>query len=82
MKQEEVMLTTIDNPYDPFTEWDKWRSYDETKGYNTNGYIARIAKVGDDMSEADELFEIKNAIDEIIEMNVTGLYKKVYRTTS
>lgn len=77
---DEVMLTTIDNPHNPFTEWDEWRRFDESKGYNTSGYIARIANVDIDMSEADELVAIKDAIDEIVSINVTGLYKKVYNT--
>lgn len=76
---DEVMLTTIDNPHDPFTEWDEWRRYDESKGYNTSGMLARIAKVDLDMSEADEMVAIHDAIDEILDMNVTGLYKKVYK---
>ena len=77
----EVMLTTIDNPYNPFNEWDKWRQYDESKGYNTSGYLARIAKVDIDTSEADELVAINAAIEEILEFNVTGLYKKVYNSS-
>ena len=76
---EEVMLTTIDNPFDPFKEWDDWLSFDTHKGYNTNSYLARIAKVADDMGPADELVAIKDAINEILEFNITGLYKKVYR---
>ena len=23
------MLSTIDNPFDPFTQWDEWKRYDE-----------------------------------------------------
>ncbi len=30
-----VRLTTVDNPYDPFTQWDEWYAYDEGKGYAT-----------------------------------------------
>ena len=73
------MLTTIDNPYDPFTEWDKWNQFDISKGYHTNSYLARIAKTTNEMSEADELVAIRDAINEILEFNVTGLYKKVVR---
>ena len=36
-----AMLTTIDNPYDPFTEYDRWLEFDEEKGYFTNSYLQR-----------------------------------------
>lgn len=48
----EMMLTTIDNPFNPFTQWDEWKRYDEDKKYYTCSYLARIAKTSDDLSEA------------------------------
>lgn len=76
-----VMLTTIDNPFDPFTQWDEWRRFDEDKKYFTCAYLARIAKTSDDLSEADYDKAIENAIDEIVKFNINGLYKKVYAET-
>ena len=73
-----VMLTTIDNPFDPFTEWDQWRRYDEDKKYYTCGYLARIAKTADDLTDEENVKEIERAIDEILSININGLYKKVY----
>lgn len=72
------MLTTIDNPYDPFTQFDDWNLFDESKGYFTCCYLARIAKTSNDLSETDELLAIEQAIDEIVQMNVLGIYKKVF----
>ena len=73
----ESMLTTIDNPYNPFTEFDEWLSFDIAKGYNTCGYLARIAMSSDELSDTDQSLAIEQAIDEIVEMNVNGLYIKV-----
>ena len=72
------MLSTIDNPFNPFTQWNEWKRYDEDKKYYTCSYLARIAKTSDDLSEADYDQVILNAINEIVRFNINGLYKKVY----
>lgn len=71
------MLTTIDNPFNPFTQYDQWFAYDREKGYDTPNYLARIAKVSDDLSDEEEALAIEQAIDEIVLMNVLGIYIKV-----
>lgn len=76
-----VMLTTVDNPFDPITQFDDWYEYDESKGYCTSGYVARIAKTSDDLSKNDQDLAIQEAIDEIISMNPDGFYKKVTDST-
>ncbi len=73
-----MMLTTIDNPFSPFTQWDEWKRYDEDKKYYTCSYLARIAKTSDDLSEADYNKAIDDAIEEIISLNINGMYTKVY----
>ena len=72
------MLTTIDNPFNPFTEWDEWKRYDESKGYYTSEYLARIAITSDDLSDEDYEQAIMDAIDEIVELDVLGIYKRIY----
>lgn len=79
MTESKVMLTTIDNPFDPIDDFTSWRRYDEEKGYNCCGYIARIAQLTEDMSQKEEDVEIERAVDEIIEFNPLGIYKKVKR---
>ena len=74
----QCMLTTIDNPFSPFTQFDDWFAFDQAKGYCSCSYLARIAKTSTEMSETDYELEVENAIDEIVELNVLGIYKKVY----
>jgi hypothetical protein len=71
------MLTTTDNPFDPFEQFDEWQVYDESKGYHTCSYLARIVKTSDELSYEDEAFAIEQGIDEIISLNILGIYKKV-----
>jgi hypothetical protein len=75
----EYMLTTVDNPFDPFTRFDEWFTWDTNAGYHTAGMLARIAKVSNDMSEPDQAIAIQQAIDEILEENVSGMWRKVTR---
>ena len=76
----EYALTTVDNPFDPFTQWDEWYAYDARHGYHTPSFLARIAFTSDDLSDADQALAIQSAIDEIVDENVLGIYRKVSRT--
>lgn len=73
-------LTTIDNPFDPFDDFDKWYAFDIAHGYDSCGYLARVARTSDKFSEEDQEKEIQRAIDEIVKLNINGMYKKVSRT--
>ena len=72
-----VYLTTIDNPFNPHTQWDDWLRYDEDHGYYTLSYLARIAKTSNELSSSDYLVEVENAIDEICRLNLLGIYTKL-----
>lgn len=75
----ESMLTTIDNPFDPFTQFDEWLSFDTIKGYNSCSYLARIAVVSDALSDADYDEEVERAIDQIVRLDPLCIYRKVKR---
>jgi hypothetical protein len=78
----ESMLTTIDNPFNPFTQFDDWYAYDTQQGYHTCSYLARITKTSDELSQEDEDLAIEQAIDEIVDMNILGIYRKVYNNSN
>ena len=69
-------LTTVDNPYDPFTQFTDWFMYDNMKGYCSNAYLARIAKTSEQLSDAENDEEIERAIDEILQNDILGIYRK------
>lgn len=73
----EHMLTTVDNPFNPFTQFDEWYAYDQKLGYHTTEFLARIVRNSYDLSEPDQDAEIERAIDEIVRENVSGMYRKV-----
>lgn len=70
-------LTTFDNPFDPFDQFDSWFMFDVEKGYNSCGYLARIANTSDTFSDEENNTEIERAIDEIILYDSLNIYKKV-----
>ena len=76
---KECTLTTFDNPFDPFEQFDQWFLFDVEKGYNSSSRLARIAKISDEMTEKEVNEEIERAIDEIIYYDFMNIYKKVYR---
>ena len=77
---DEFMLTTIDNPFNPFEDFNQWFLYDTEKGYNSSSRLARIANLTEDMSEAETNAEIERAIDEISYYDFLGIYMKVKRS--
>lgn len=72
-------ITTLDNPYDPFDDFEQWFLFDVEKGYDSCGYLARIARTSDQLSDEENSREIERAIDEIISYDFMGIYKKVTR---
>ena len=78
----DTMLTTVDNPFDPFTQYEQWYWWDFRAGYHTPETLARQVIFSDDLSEADQTSAINQAIDEIIQENISGMHKKVLRNNS
>ena len=74
-----VMLSTIDNPYDPFDNFSSWYMFDVESGYNSCAYLARIAKTSEQFTDVENDEEIERAIDEIIQYDFRNIYVKVKR---
>ena len=70
-------LTTFDNPFDPFDQFDSWCQFDSDKGYNSCAYLSRIARTSDQLTEEENDREIERAINEIIKYDFMNVYQKV-----
>jgi hypothetical protein len=73
---DEHMLTTVDNPFSPVTQYEEWYVWDQEAGYHTLAYLGRMVKSSDSLSEADQNLAHEQAIDEIVSEN-QGFYVKV-----
>ena len=80
--QQQCMLTTIDNPFDPFEQFYSWFLFDVEKGYNTCAYLGKTARTSEQLSDDENDREVERAIDEIIKYDFMNIYKKVKRQVS
>ena len=68
------MLTTFDNPYSPFDQFNEWMLFDIQMGYNSCERLGRIIKLEDDMSDMEREKAMQDAIDEIIKYDDAGIF--------
>lgn len=73
----EIMLTTVDNPFDPFEDYPAWFSYDVINGYHTPSLLASIVVTSSELSDEDQRQALEDAIDSIVNITLPGIYKKV-----
>lgn len=80
-----VMITTTDNPYDPFTQWEQWLMFDTNQGYNTCARLARVTTISEQLSDEENFDSVENGINELIKfgsINKKGEiveFKKIYK---
>ena len=79
MMDNEFMLTTVDNPYNPFEQFTLWNLFDKENGYNTCERLARIMNISDDMTQKEEDEEYNRAADAIIKYDFLDIYKKFFK---
>lgn len=73
-----IWITTVDNPFDPFDDFDNWYRFDESKGYCTSGYLARYFDADtSDMNDTEYEARLAIDIDKILNNDFMGQYFKV-----
>ena len=75
----QTTVTTTDNPFNPFIDFDSWFMFDIEKGYYTSSKLARLTNLTDDMTEKEENEEVERAVDRLIEIDPLDIYIKVTR---
>ena len=82
MADTTYMLTTVDNPYNPFEDFSKWYLWDEQNGYHSCERIARLIKDYPSMTEEEQKLANEKAIDAVINNDFTGLFRKVTQNSA
>jgi hypothetical protein len=70
---DDAMLTTFDNPFNPFKEYDQWFKWDFL-GFNCQGTLANEAIYSDVASDSVNELETLLAMKRIVKK-----YPKIYR---
>jgi len=73
------MLTTTDNPWSPFDNWDEWFAWDTKAGYHTSSLLARFVFGSEELSESVQQEIINEAIVELVEANWNGVMSAEWR---
>ena len=68
------MLSTTDNPFNPWTHYDQWFEWDTSRGYNTASYLATVVQLINANGRVSDDEALALAIDDILEFNITGNY--------
>ena len=71
------MLTTLDNPFDPFNEFTSWYMFDCEKQHFTSSRLARVANITSEMSQKEVDDEMDRAMDLIVKYDLEDKYIKV-----
>lgn len=75
--EQKHMLTTLDNPFDPFDDFVHWHMFDCEKHHFTSSRIARIANIDSEMTEKEVDDEMERAMDLIVKYDFEDKYIKV-----
>lgn len=59
------MISTTDNPFNPFDDFEHWKSFDDTHGHNSLAILARLAKCSDGLTPKENSREIATTIEDI-----------------
>ena len=75
--ETKYMLTTLDNPFDPFNEFTSWYMFDCEKGHNTSSRLARIAEIDSEMTQKEIEEEMDRVMNLIIKYDFEDKYIKI-----
>lgn len=74
---DEIALTTLDNPFNPFSDFTNWWLYDQACGYGTCEYLDKIAKTSDSFGDEMNRKIIRDAMYEIEQYDPLGIRKVI-----
>lgn len=74
---EDSVITTIDNPYNPKKDYEKWLEFDHSKGYNTSELLDRLVGFDENDDKEVERRKYVKALLLILFNDVEGVYRLI-----
>lgn len=74
---DDFMLTTTDNPFNPWIDFDTWYAEDIRLGHDTCGYLDRVMTGSSALTQGENDVSYNDACNDIIRLDPTGLYTKI-----
>ena len=74
-KKALFLLSTTDNPLNPFDDWVAWYLEDIRLGHDTCGLVARLASVSNSIDDEPELASMRD----VVRYNFSGKHIMVTR---
>ena len=78
---EAYMLTTLDNPFNPFIEFSDWKRFDEDHNYYTCALLDRLTFTSNNLSDEENTELLNVQIQDIIDDDETANLMKVRKDT-
>ena len=64
LSEIELMVTTKDNPFNPFTHFREWYAFDMASGYNTCGVLAAMTNEAEWLDTGGNIFGLRDIVQE------------------
>lgn len=74
----DYMVTTMDNPWNPFTHYHEWLSFDTSHGYNTDQWVYILSKTSSDLLKDEMEEQIDAGVESLLALDPFGIHVKVY----
>lgn len=75
----EYAVTTMDNPWNPFTYPDEWLDWDTKYGYSTNEWLALYALTSSSLDDETNEHLVNDGVNDFLAANPLGIHYKVYK---
>lgn len=75
----EVAVTTLDNPFDPINDFDRWWNEDRHLQHLTCERLSRLGQFSNDLQPIDEIQEMERVIKRMIELFPHEGYRLIKR---
>lgn len=80
LANRKVFVTTFDNPFNYFNDFENWFAWDKKMGWNTCGIMADLTGNISNLSPEETATVIEGACKRLVSVDILGIWHLVYDT--